>query len=58
MSNSSLHLPPAKKMRAEEEESPLQRLWERDGGYEDVWRAHVATKLNDSDLKFFFGASR
>jgi hypothetical protein len=63
-SSSSIHLPPstapppAKKMRGEEEESPLRRLWERDGGYEDIWRAHVATKLNDSDLKFFFGASR
>ena len=68
MSNSSIHLPPstapppAKKMRGEEEEeeqSPLRRLWERGGGCEeDIWRAHVATKLNDSDLKFFFGASR
>jgi len=60
MSSSSIHLPPppAKKMRGEGEESPLRRLWERGGGCEDIWRAHVATKLNDSDAKFFFEASR
>ena len=68
MSSSSIHLPPSsstaqqlpakKKMRGEGEESPLRRLWERGGGCEDIWRAHVATKLNDSDAKFFFEASR